>query len=108
MTALFNEAITSRETVMSHLERQDVMINDLSNSLGSASGFSTSLQKASSSLLDTETKMAKHNKVRERERGEREGERERERDRERERERERGKEGGRGDMQSGFLCYALN
>ena len=64
MTALFNEAITSRETVMSHLERQDVMINDLSNSLGSASGFSTNLQKSTSSLLDTEAKMAKHTKVR--------------------------------------------
>ncbi|KAF0313006.1 hypothetical protein FJT64_016377 [Amphibalanus amphitrite] len=62
MTALFNEAITSRETVMSHLERQDVMINDLSNSLGSASGFSSNLQKTSTSLLDTEAKLAKHTK----------------------------------------------
>ena len=63
MTALFNEAITGRETVMSHLERQDVMINDLSNSLGSVSGVSENLQKSSSALLDTETKMAKHTKV---------------------------------------------
>ena len=63
MTALFNEAITSRETVMSHLERQDVMINDLSNSLGSVSGFSDNLQRTSSSLQDTEAKLSKHTKV---------------------------------------------
>lgn len=59
MNDLMSEAMTSRETVMSHLQRQDVMINDLTNNLGSVSGFADSVQKTGEELRETETKMSK-------------------------------------------------